>query len=152
MNFRQCAEGSAHHCPLEQGNLHETGGNATQDWHLGCKLYALAAVRASPQIERGKLGRKSCGMLSRCANSRCSKPFLRLGEGRLFLVDTQCGVKSGIPTAPALRRPRRSVQYFWLCDRCASTWTLIQNGTQGVELVAFTGAEVSSVRVPAIKA
>lgn len=127
-------------------------GNATHDWHLGCKLYVLAAGRASPQIERRKLGRKSCGMLSRCANSRCSKPFLRLGEGRLFLVDTQCGVKAGTPTAPALRRLRRSVQYFWLCDGCAASWTLIQNGTQGVELVALTRADVSSVRVPAIKA
>jgi hypothetical protein len=40
-------------------------------------------------------------MLSRCANSQCSKPFLRLREGKLFLVETEGlarlgSVKSGL--------------------------------------------------------
>jgi hypothetical protein len=36
----------------------------------------------------GKGNGRRLRMLSRCANSQCSKPFLRLREGRLFLVET----------------------------------------------------------------
>jgi hypothetical protein len=34
-------------------------------------------------------------MLSQCANSRCSKPFLQLREGKLFLVETGHPAKLG---------------------------------------------------------
>ena len=37
-------------------------------------------------------------MLSHCANSRCSRPFLHLRQGKLFLVETE-GVSSGEVTA-----------------------------------------------------
>jgi hypothetical protein len=77
-------------------------------------------------------------MLSHCANLQCSKPFLRLREGKLFLVETQSETRPlGLPghTAPWLRKPPRRVEHFWLCDQCASIWTLIQDGTRGVALV-----------------
>ncbi len=80
-------------------------------------------------------------MLSHCANSRCSKPFLRLREGKLFLVETPGITKQERPNGPivpTLRKPPQRVEHFWLCDRCASTWTLIQNGTFGIALVPLT--------------
>jgi len=80
-------------------------------------------------------------MLSHCANFQCSKPFLRLREGKLFLVETQYGTMPedlNGPTVATLRKPPRRVEHFWLCDRCASVWTLIQNGTQGIALVPLT--------------
>ncbi len=77
-------------------------------------------------------------MLSHCANSQCSKPFLRLREGKLFLVETPGITRHEgltVPIVPTLRKPPQRVEHFWLCDRCASAWTLIQNGTFGIALI-----------------
>jgi hypothetical protein len=49
-------------------------------------------------------------MLSHCANSTCSRPFLRLRQGKLFLVETEFVGRSGelrAPPAPHMRQPRR---------------------------------------------
>jgi hypothetical protein len=85
-------------------------------------------------------------MLSHCANSQCSKPFLRQREAKLFLVETQ-GIEKqeGLtsPIVPTQRKPPQRVEHFWLCDRSASTWTLIQNGTFGIALVRLTPARGS---------
>ncbi len=84
-------------------------------------------------------------MLSHCANSQCLKPFLRLREGRLFLVETQnVTKKGGTPPIPRDRKPPQRVERFWLCDRCASVWTLIQNGTQGIALVPLAQSPVAA--------
>ena len=76
-------------------------------------------------------------MLSHCVNSQCSKPFLRLREGRLFLVQTnhvtEAPTKARV-TGPLRKSPQR-VEHFWLCDGCAPFWTLVQNGCQGISLV-----------------
>ena len=76
-------------------------------------------------------------MLSRCANSQCSKPFLRLREGKLFLVETDRLTKPGGPVAPPFVRARqlqRQVEHYWLCDDCAVQWTLVYEGERGVVL------------------
>jgi hypothetical protein len=77
-------------------------------------------------------------MLSHCANSRCSTPFLRLRQGKLFLVETEFAAKSGEMTGPASphmrRRPRR-IERYWLCDQCAESWTLVHERSQGIVLV-----------------
>jgi len=77
-------------------------------------------------------------MLSRCANSQCSRPFLRLRQGKLFLVETECVAKPGNPpastSAPMRLQPRR-VERYWLCDQCAAVWALVQERSQGIELV-----------------
>jgi len=76
-------------------------------------------------------------MLSRCANSQCSKPFLRLREGKLFLVETERVTKPGEPVVPPFVRARqlqRQVEHYWLCDDCASQWTLVYDRDHGVAL------------------
>jgi hypothetical protein len=85
----------------------------------------------SPCVESGET------MLSRCANSECCKPFLRLREGKLFLVETERLAKSGQSTAPPFvraRRQQRLVEHYWLCDDCAVKWTLVYNPNHGVAL------------------
>jgi hypothetical protein len=89
-------------------------------------------------------------MLSHCANPRCSRPFLRLRQGKLFLVETECVAKSGKPMAPAppqMRRSPRHVERYWLCDQCAEAWTLVHERSRGVVLVplrrAATGSRVT---------
>src|SRR5215475_7033376 len=46
-------------------------------------------------------------MLSNCANQQCRKPFLRLREGKLFLVETDRLTKPGEPAVPPFVRARR---------------------------------------------
>jgi len=77
-------------------------------------------------------------MLSQCANVQCSKPFLRLREGKLFVVETDRMAKPGEASSPAFVRRRgapRQVEYYWLCDDCAHRWTLIYELDRGVALV-----------------
>jgi hypothetical protein len=76
-------------------------------------------------------------MLSNCANQQCRKPFLRLREGKLFLVETDRLTKPGEPAVPPFvraRRQQRLVEHYWLCDDCAAQWTLIYDRERGVAL------------------
>jgi hypothetical protein len=77
-------------------------------------------------------------MLSHCANAECHKPFLRLREGKLFLVETDRLTKPGASAVPPFVRARqqqRQVEHYWLCDECAPQWTLIYDRERGVALV-----------------
>jgi hypothetical protein len=76
-------------------------------------------------------------MLSHCANAECHKPFLRLREGKLFLVETDRLMKPGASAVPPFVRARqqqRQVEHYWLCDECAAQWTLIYDRERGVAL------------------
>jgi hypothetical protein len=76
-------------------------------------------------------------MLSRCANTQCSKPFLRLREGKLFLVETERLTKPGEPAVPPFvraRKAQRQVEHYWLCEECAVQWTLVYDRAHGVAL------------------
>lgn len=75
-------------------------------------------------------------MLSHCANPQCSKPFLRLREGKLFVVEIGQS-KPGAPEFPPLPRARQShrrTERYWLCDQCAAVWTLMFDQQQGIRL------------------
>jgi hypothetical protein len=77
-------------------------------------------------------------MLSQCANVSCCKPFLRLREGKLFLVETDRVTKPGQSVAPPFIRAKqqpRLVEHYWLCDDCAAQWTLIYDRENRVALV-----------------
>ena len=77
-------------------------------------------------------------MLSRCANPNCGKPFLKLREGKLFLVETERLSKPGESTAPPFiraRRQQRLVEHYWLCNDCAAQWTLVYDQHRGISLV-----------------
>jgi hypothetical protein len=86
-------------------------------------------------------------MLSRCANSQCSRPFLRLRQGKLFLVETEGVAKPGSPPASAsapMRLQSRRLERYWLCDQCAAVWTLVRERSQGIELVPLRRPAVSA--------
>jgi len=73
-------------------------------------------------------------VLSQCANTQCSRPFLRLREGKLFLVETGDEAKPRYTRAvgqPRVRELQRRIERFWLCDQCAVCWTLIYDREQG---------------------
>jgi hypothetical protein len=76
-------------------------------------------------------------MLSQCANSNCSTPFLKLREGKLFLVETDRLTKPGESVSPPFiraRRLQRQVEHYWLCDDCAVHWTLAYDRERGIAL------------------
>jgi hypothetical protein len=91
-------------------------------------------------------------MLSHCANLQCSKPFLRLRDGKLFLVETDRLTKPGeciVPPFVRARRQQRHVEHFWLCDECAVRWTLIYDRERGLTLAPLRRpvASVSTEKV-----
>ena len=103
-------------------------------------LHEQSGRDASPLVLRiAKSCATFCGpMLSQCANPQCRKPFLRLGEGKLFLVETgrvTMPGESAVPPFVRARRLQRRVEHYWLCDACATQWTLVCDRKHGVALV-----------------
>ena len=79
-------------------------------------------------------------MLSQCANASCGRPFLRLREGKLFLVETDRVKRPGESVGPPFVRARkepRVVEHYWLCDECAAQWTLVYDRERGLELTSL---------------
>jgi hypothetical protein len=76
-------------------------------------------------------------MLRQCANPQCSKPFLRLREGKLFLVETRSLARArdmAVPTSRARYSPPQ-VERYWLCDECSVVWTLVDDAACGITLI-----------------
>jgi hypothetical protein len=74
-------------------------------------------------------------MLSQCANQRCGKPFLKLREGKLFVLETEFRAKPGETTSTLdLSSKQRTVERFWLCADCATVWTLVYEHDGGIAL------------------
>jgi len=61
-------------------------------------------------------------VLSKCANPACLSRFHYLHEGRIFKIESPAvSSDSGSPT--------RRIEYFWLCERCVQTLTVVvENG------------------------
>jgi len=62
-------------------------------------------------------------MLSKCANPGCSASFLYLHQGKLFRLETS-GNGDGDVADPQGKHSSRRLEYFWLCDECASLMTV----------------------------
>lgn len=65
-------------------------------------------------------------MVSKCANPNCSATFHH-PQGRLFRFPKQ-PVEDGRPANT------HSVQHFWLCDACFTTYSLEYHEGEGVAL------------------
>ncbi len=88
------------------------------------------AVRFSPLL----------AMLARCINEDCKRPLHSSPEGRLFQYEiTSISLAATDDTlAPFDEKPKRETVHFWLCGRCASTFTLILEPARGLMLVTRT--------------
>jgi hypothetical protein len=76
--------------------------------------------------------------VSKCANPVCSEKFLRLREGKIFLLSPTPEVEAATGGfAPAL------YERFWLCDWYCKRLTLIWGGTE-VKLVPMPQPAISS--------
>jgi hypothetical protein len=106
-------------------------------------------MRGKKRAEAGRCGviRPRAAMLSHCANPKCAKPFLRLREGKLFLVETDRIPKTGgAATTVRKRTPQRHLERYWLCEDCASHWTLVCDKDQGVALAPLKRPAVTAVQ------
>ena len=89
-------------------------------------------------------------MLSRCANSECCKPFLRLREGKLFLIETDRITGRG--ESVRTRRMKRCVEHYWLCDECAAQWTLVYDKDRGIGVASLRRPPIGAAAISAVSA
>ena len=68
-------------------------------------------------------------MLDKCANPACSAAFRRLRDGRVFVTEVEADRRSGA------NGPPRQLQYFWLCNSCCRTMTVIAEKGKRVQVV-----------------
>jgi len=71
-------------------------------------------------------------MLSKCANPSCSASFHYLHEGRLFRMETPLSGNGSVQGGNAARQHNRRLEFFWLCDECATSMTLTYKPGLGV--------------------
>ncbi len=65
-------------------------------------------------------------MVGNCANPNCSRPFLYLRHGRLYVAD--------VLDESARPRSRRR-EYFWLCEQCVPRYTMTVDASKGAVCV-----------------
>lgn len=74
-------------------------------------------------------------MVSKCANPDCATAFRYFHTGRLYRVETP--VRSGGPEPGyenGVRKPGPHLEFYWLCDDCASRMTLAFEKGVGVSV------------------
>jgi hypothetical protein len=84
-------------------------------------------------------------MVSKCANPDCVATFRYFHVGKLFRIETSAGLErrhSMGQDDAVLDRPRlRRVEFYWLCDKCASKMTLVFDRDAGMSVRANSRAE-----------
>ncbi len=85
-------------------------------------------------------------MISKCANPACSRTFHSLRRGLLFQFDVRHPREPcrDIPHAIRSKKPCHATVYFWLCERCAQTYTLHFDLHEGLNLVHRQPAVVAA--------
>ncbi len=67
-------------------------------------------------------------MISKCANPACSTQVHYMREGRLFRIETAPqGPAGSEPLEFRERKPPRRIEHFWLCGKCAASFTLVMD-------------------------
>jgi hypothetical protein len=75
-------------------------------------------------------------VLSKCANPACSAGFHYLHEGRIFKFEMSA------PSSDKSHSHNRRLEYFWLCERCVQTLTVVlENGSVTTRPLRLENAE-----------
>jgi hypothetical protein len=69
-------------------------------------------------------------MIAACANPACNVPFFYFRSGRIFVLEA-----NGAGPRSKLDSPRRGVEHFWLCGKCASAMHLIRTMDGAVRIL-----------------
>jgi len=81
-------------------------------------------------------------MLDKCANPACSATFLRLRDGRVFVREVEGDYQSS-EWAPLPKR-----QYFWLCNSCCRTMTVIVEKGKKIQVVPLPESATAARAAP----
>lgn len=73
-------------------------------------------------------------MLDKCLNPTCSAKFRTLRDGRVFVKEIDC-----VPEGDGNARAHK-LAYFWLCNSCCRTLTVIVQKGNGVRTVPLTSS------------
>ena len=77
-------------------------------------------------------------MVSKCANPDCSASFRYFHQGKLFRVETSTRLERrralGRDGEPG--KPMRRLEFFWLCEDCATRMTLVFDRQSGIAVRA----------------
>jgi hypothetical protein len=86
-------------------------------------------------------------MVSKCANPGCSSVFLYLHAGKIFRmeVETSNPVPASFGTDAEMKKPARRVEFFWLCNECASKMTLDCHKDGGAKLRSIAQAKAAAL-------
>ncbi len=76
-------------------------------------------------------------MVQKCANPGCSSRFRSLRQGRVFVKEVESN-----PDGSNKRRLRH-LEYFWLCDSCCRSMTVIAEKGNGVRVAPLTAFAIS---------
>ena len=76
-------------------------------------------------------------MLEKCANPACRAIFRRLRDGRVFVTEVEADYRSG---AGETRRR----QYFWLCNSCCRTMTIVAEKGKRAQVVPLPMTEAAA--------
>jgi hypothetical protein len=77
-------------------------------------------------------------MVEKCANPACTATFRSLRDGRVFVTEFDADYRSG-----ASGRVRQR-QYFWLCNSCSRTMTVIVEKGKRVLVVPQPGTATAA--------
>jgi hypothetical protein len=77
-------------------------------------------------------------MIARCINENCNRPLHSFSEGRLFQFEVVSIslAASDETSAPFDEKPQCETVHYWLCGRCASSYTLVLEPAKGLKLVS----------------
>jgi hypothetical protein len=79
-------------------------------------------------------------MLDKCANPACSATFRRLRDGRVFVIEVEVDHQS------SASHPARQRQYFWLCNFCCRTMTVIAEKEKRVQVLPLPATATAARR------
>lgn len=78
-------------------------------------------------------------MLAKCANPTCSASFRYLHQGRLFVLGVSGDASDRGPFSNELASHR--LRYFWLCDNCHRSMTVVSEQGWEIKVVPFTALQ-----------
>ena len=75
-------------------------------------------------------------MISKCANPACSARFLYLHKGKLFhfVREAQNQDEVLLGFDPSVLKRANGIDYFWLCETCSASMTLVHCRGVGVTM------------------
>ena len=81
-------------------------------------------------------------MVSKCANPNCAAGFRYFHIGKLFRMETSPGLerRRSMGQDEVLSRPLRRIEFYWLCENCASKMTLVCDENSGVSVQPYARA------------